>query len=206
MLSSRNLLLSSSSTTRQHLVSKFSKESYSSMNPILPVALCNKVDFFSTVSTTTTPTPNRIVETIDPNSDEYYEGHLLTDQLEYIDVIMDKAVEIEESIDRLQTLYKQKKAVAMNVQWMTANDIEELFQESQQQKKRIKELVANVKELSSEVKGRIFYNGVDAPDGTSDDMVKKDMEAVDSIIYNAWEQQKRDEQAIKIKANCHSHR
>jgi hypothetical protein len=145
----------------------------------------------------------RIVQEAD-SSDDVYEAHERTDQLEFIDVIMDKAVEIEESIDRLQTLYSKKKEVALNVQYMDAADIEALFQESEKQKKFIRELVLNVKELSHEVKGR--FNGVDAPDGTSDDMAKREMDAVDAIIYYAWEQQKRDAQAIKIKANCHSGR
>jgi hypothetical protein len=142
----------------------------------------------------------RLVAEADP-SDELYEGHSLTDQLEFIDVIMDKAVEIEESIDRLQSLYGKKKAVALNAQRMDAADIESLFLESEKQKKIIRELVSNVKELSHEVKGRF-----DATDATSDDMAQKEMDAVDAIIYYAWEQQKRDAQAIKIKANCHSHR
>jgi hypothetical protein len=189
MASSRYALLSSSS--RQPQVSRIV------INTNNSYAVNQTIHKFSTLRS-----PD-VVET-DPASDIFYEGHLLTDQLEYIDIIMDKAVEIEESIDRLHTLTQKKKEVALNVQWMDSADIEALFQESQKQKKIIRELVANVKELSNEVKGR--FNGVDAPDGTSDDMVQKDRDAVDSIIYDAWVQQKRDEQAIRTKANCDSKR
>jgi len=117
--------------------------------------------------------------------EEYYQGHLMADHLEYIDGMIEKAVEMEESINKIQDVHDKKKDLAMNVNWMESYEIRDLFKKSEQQKKELREQISSLRDILTEARSRLI--AVDAPDGTSDDMVQEDMQAVEAIINYAKE-------------------
>lgn len=117
-------------------------------------------------------------------SEDYYHGHLMADHLEYLDDMIEKTMLIESSMDELKETYNTKRDMITSVKWMESGEIEELFNKSAAQKKQIKEQLGELKILLKQAKGRAMH-GVSAPDGTSDDMNKSDMDAIDEIIEYA---------------------
>ena len=116
---------------------------------------------------------------------DYYDGHLMADHLEYIDDMIAKAVQIEESINKLQETHDKKKDLATNINWMESEEVQALFEQSDHQKQNMREQLKRLQEIMSKAKGTVI--AVDAPDGTSDDMIEEDMQAVEEIINYAKE-------------------
>jgi hypothetical protein len=120
--------------------------------------------------------------------EDYYEGHLMTDHLEYLDDILEKTVRIENSLDELLVAYAKKKellSTSTNVNWMGSHEIQDLFVSSSLQKKQMQQELSELKVLLQEAKEAALKKslvGVDAPDGISDDMIQQDMKAIEEII------------------------
>lgn len=133
----------------------------------------------ATTTTTTSVLPD----------EEYYDGHLVADHLEYLDDMMEKTLDMQTAMDALEDTYHKKKETLYksdNVKWMDSTEIDALFVQSAQQKQILREKMMALKELVEEAKKKAVvsakYRGVDGPDGISDDMIQNDMDAVSNII------------------------
>jgi hypothetical protein len=129
-------------------------------------------------------TTQRFLSTEKVPEEDYYDGHLLTDHLEYLDDMLDKTLKIETFMEELKQTYAQKRE-AFEQQGPGSNEeIEGLFEKSASQKEQISHQIASLKALLKQVQGTF---AVDAPDGTSDAQLREGLKEVDQIIDYAAE-------------------
>jgi hypothetical protein len=121
--------------------------------------------------------------------EEYVDGHLKTDQLEFLDDMIAKTVEIEETMEALKETYGKKKHAYTNVGFMESAEIDRLFETAASQKEDLSEKISLLKEVMQEAK-RTF--AVDAPDGLPDARIKEEMAEINHIIQDAAEHEDRD--------------
>src|SRR3569832_1526454 len=67
-------------------------------------------------------------------SEDYFDGHLMADHLEFLDDMIEKASVLEESLDNLKETHE---TFVQNVKWMDGQDIEQLLEPSRKQKEEI---------------------------------------------------------------------
>jgi hypothetical protein len=118
---------------------------------------------------------------------DYYNGHLMTDHLEYIDDLIEKTMEMEGSMGDLKETYTRKREIYYGdehngVRWMESSEIDALFQDAATQKAKLSEQLADMKKLLADAK-KTF--AVDAPDGYPDDLEKEELKEIDFIIEEA---------------------
>jgi len=113
--------------------------------------------------------------------EDYYDGHLLADQLEYLDDMIEKTAKMEEQMKELQEQHAMAVTQA-GVKWMDAAEIDELFKSSTQKKQELAAQMAELKELMASAR-KTF--AVDAPDGESDWHLKDEMAEINHIIDDA---------------------
>jgi hypothetical protein len=125
-------------------------------------------------------TPEKVPE------EDYYDGHLLTDHLEYLDDMLDKTLKIETSMEELKQTYAQKREAYNKHQGSGSNEeIDGLFEKSASQKQHLSHQIASLKALLMQAQGTYF--AVDAPDGTSDAQLRDGLKEVNQIIDYAAE-------------------
>jgi hypothetical protein len=114
--------------------------------------------------------------------EDYYNGHLLVDHLEYLDDMLDKTLDIESTMKDLKYTYAQKREAFQNVGSESSEEMEALFEKAASQKEQMSSQIASLKTILTNAK-----NGyaVDAPDGTSDAQVKEGLKQVNQIIDHA---------------------
>lgn len=110
-----------------------------------------------------------ITEAVVPPED-YYNGHLMADHLEYLDDMLDKTIKIENVMEDLKETYRKKKHAYENVGWMESPDIDALFATASHQKQDLSARISELKELIQKSKATF---AVDAPDGVSDVEVRR---------------------------------
>lgn len=114
---------------------------------------------------------------------DYYHGHLLCDQLEYVNDAVEKSIsEVEESIDKLEGLYAKKQSMFTTIGWTDTAEIDALFSESAEVKANMKRQLSEMKQLLKDRKNTRSSFAVDAPDGTSDGYLKEEMQEVQHIL------------------------
>jgi hypothetical protein len=114
---------------------------------------------------------------------DYYHGHLLCDQLEYINDAVEKSIsEVEQSIDKLEGLHAKKRSMFTTIGWTDTAEIDALFNESAEVKATMKRQLSEMKLLLKDQKNTKSSFAVDAPDGTSDGFFKEEMQEVQHIL------------------------
>jgi hypothetical protein len=131
-------------------------------------------------------TSSQVDAKILPN--DYYHGHLLCDQLEYVNDTIEK---IEYSVNTLDDLNEKKRSVFTKTIGLmndsSRNDLKKLFEESTATKFAMKRHLNEMKEL---LKSRPTNDSpqssfaVDAPDGMSDDCMQNELDEVRHIFYD----------------------
>ena len=121
--------------------------------------------------------------------EEYVNGHLKTDQLEFLDDMIAKTVEIEETMEALKDTYGKKKHAYTNVGWMESSEIDRLFETAATQKEDLSQKIASLKAMMKQAKGTF---AVDAPDGLPDARIKEEMAEINNIIQDAAEHEDKD--------------
>lgn len=96
--------------------------------------------------------------------------------------MLDKTLEIEESMAGLKETYAKKKEAYSNVGWMEAAEIDRLFETAASQKEQLSAQISELKSIMQSAK-RTF--AVDGPDGTPDARSSEEMEQVNHIIDEA---------------------
>lgn len=112
------------------------------------------------------------------------ELQLMAGYLEHLDSMMESTKNIEQSMQKLNETYAQKKTAIQRptIQWTDTTEIDRLFDQSQQHKDDITAEIVKMKQLMTEAR-KIF--AVEAPDGISDAMMQEDMKQVSNIIEEA---------------------
>lgn len=120
------------------------------------------------------------------SNDEYYRGHLLCDQLEYVNDTIEK---IEESVNTLEDLNYKKRSILTNTIGLmndrSRNEMKHLFEQATATKVAVKKQIQDMKDalkLYKECNKKSF--AVDAPDGLSDDCKQSEMNEVHQILLN----------------------
>ena len=109
--------------------------------------------------------------------EDYYDGHLMADRLEYLDDMLEKTLEMEGSLDKLKDTYAKKRdAVASN---KSKEELEALFAEAATQKDVMAAQIQHLKALLTNAQA---ITAVDAPDGTSDNELQDGLKEVEQII------------------------
>lgn len=116
-----------------------------------------------------------------PDAD-YYKGHLMADHLEYLDDVLEKTVELEESMQDLHDTHEKKKAVYTTIGWTDSAEMEELFQNEEAKKAALQRQIDELKEIVASAK-RSF--AVDAPDGMPDGYQQEELKEINHIIEEA---------------------
>lgn len=131
----------------------------------------------------------RIVENV-PNED-YVNGHLLTDHLEYMEDMLEVTLKMEQSMMELQDIYDEKKiALEELVETVT---LDALFEKSATQRELISGQIAELKTVLANAKAF----AADAPDGTTDAEVRDGIREANRIIDSAATNEDADSVRIK---------
>eukprot|EP00529_Nitzschia_sp_RCC80_P035806 CAMPEP_0113480462 /NCGR_PEP_ID=MMETSP0014_2-20120614/21890_1 /TAXON_ID=2857 /ORGANISM="Nitzschia sp." /LENGTH=172 /DNA_ID=CAMNT_0000373897 /DNA_START=228 /DNA_END=743 /DNA_ORIENTATION=+ /assembly_acc=CAM_ASM_000159 len=123
--------------------------------------------------------------------EDYVDGHLLTDHLEYLDDMLDVTLKMEESMAELQDLYNEKQAALAELS--DAVELDALFEKSASKKALMSSQIAELKAVLSNA--RAYAS--DAPDGTSDAEVRTNAKVVQEIIDDAAQIEDVDEVRMK---------
>jgi hypothetical protein len=109
---------------------------------------------------------------------DYYDGHLMTDHLEYVDDVLETTLKLEEIVQGMDQICAQKKHVvqlsqsAFNV--IDPAEVDDLFLQAELKSTDLKKYLASLKEIikSTQQKHTQLHDhalfAVDAPDGTPD--------------------------------------
>jgi hypothetical protein len=151
--------------------------------------------------------------------EDYYDGHLLADHLEYLDDMLDKTLKLENSMTGLKETH-DKKYEALKRNGSDTAELDALFHHAASQKSHISGQVTDLKKVLMEVTDlkKVLMEAqnnyaVDGPDGTADGQIEDDLVEIDKIIDYAVELEDVDvinkhemEDAVKKdKARDHEH-
>lgn len=125
------------------------------------------------------------VEEVVPKED-YVNGHLITDHLEYMEDMLDVTLRMEQSMQDLQEIYDEKQQALANMSEMV--EVDALFEKSAHKKAM---LSAQITELQTVLANARAY-ATDAPDGTPDAELREGAREVDRIINDAAEVEDAD--------------
>jgi hypothetical protein len=126
--------------------------------------------------------------------EDYYDGHLMADHLEYLDDMVEKTVKVESGMEELKVTYAQKRQALQSSNTSPA-EIEALFVKAAEQKGEISSQIALLKAAVMNAKRGAQAFAVDSPDGVSDAQMQRDFQQVSQIIN---QQAKSHEVASKI--------
>lgn len=112
--------------------------------------------------------------------EDYQDGHLITDHLEYLDDMIGKTLKIEDQMAQLRQTYAEKRQAVEES--ASPETIQALYWKSDAQKNAISKDVADL-HRSFLIRRKIF--AVDAPDGTSDELNDLYVEEAQSIINDS---------------------
>ncbi|KAG7365892.1 hypothetical protein IV203_028562 [Nitzschia inconspicua] len=118
------------------------------------------------------------VDEVVPKED-YVNGHLITEHLEYMEDMLDVTLRMEQSMQELQDIYDEKRQALANMSEMV--EIDALFEKSASKKAL---LSSQIEELKAVLSNARAYAS-DAPDGTSDAELREGVREVDRIINAA---------------------
>jgi hypothetical protein len=131
----------------------------------------------------------RIVEDVPP--EDYYNGHLIADHLEYLEDMMEVTLKMEESMMELQDIYDEKRLALEDMAETVTLDA--LFEKSAAQKSLLFGQIAELKTVLSNAKA--FAS--DGPDGTSDAEVREGINEVNRIIDSAAKNEDGDSVRVR---------
>jgi hypothetical protein len=121
--------------------------------------------------------------------EDYYDGHLMTEHLEYLDDMLDKTIEIEKSLDDLKETYSQKRSEYENAGLLeSSEELEQLLDQAAAQKANISIQLTNLKTIMLNA----HATAIDAPDGTSDAELRDGYQEVNKIIEHAAKYEDKD--------------
>jgi hypothetical protein len=133
-----------------------------------------------------TMTSLRCQSSIPPNVDvpeeDYYNGHLLTDHLEYLDDVLEKTIHLEEAMADLQDIRQRKKQAVDRLKERSSDEVEGLFRQADHQSETVRKHIVSIKETVQAAKQRMSPFAVDAPDGTPDGYVKEESTEIQKLI------------------------
>jgi hypothetical protein len=112
--------------------------------------------------------------------EDYYDGHLMADHLEYLDDMIEHAHLLERHLDDLQVKHLRLLSATSNIKWMDAGDIEALFGPSRRAHSSMSQ---QLQQTRHELAAKVF--AVDAPDGTADGRMQEEMREIQHIIDDA---------------------
>lgn len=123
--------------------------------------------------------------------EDYYDGHLMADHLEYLDDMIEKTLTMKKSMEDLkQTKLDAIEKASAGVKWVEADEIDRLFEQTSSQKAALGEQLAELKAKMAEA--RKTY-AVDSPDGYSDAWEKEELQEVNHIIQDAAAHEDQEE-------------
>jgi hypothetical protein len=111
--------------------------------------------------------------------EDYIDGHLLTDHLEYLDDMLDVTLKMEESMAELQDIYSEKRDALGEL--LETVELDALFEKSASQKALMSSQIAELKAVLNNA--RAYAS--DAPDGTSDAELRMNARITQEIIDDA---------------------
>jgi hypothetical protein len=111
--------------------------------------------------------------------EDYVNGHLLTEHLEYMEDMIDLTLRMEQSMLELQEIYDEKREALANLSEMVEMDA--LFEKSASTKALLSSQIAELKAVLANA--RAFAS--DAPDGTTDAELQEGVHEVNRIINDA---------------------
>lgn len=123
---------------------------------------------------------NTSSESMEVPPEDYYEGHLMADHLEYLDDMIEHANLLERHLDDLQVKHLRLLSATSNIKWMDAGDIEALFGPSRRAHSSMSQ---QLQQTRHELAAKVF--AVDAPDGTADGRIQEEMLEIQHIIEDA---------------------
>lgn len=112
--------------------------------------------------------------------EDYVDGHLINDHLEYLDDMIDKTLEIETNMERLKETYSLKRK-AYN-ESASLEEMEHLFLQAEEQKRLISAQIASLKSSLQLARSAPTGFAVDGPDGTSDELEQLYSEEVNELL------------------------
>jgi hypothetical protein len=119
---------------------------------------------------------------VDIPEEDYYNGHLLTDHLEYLDDVLEKTIHLEEAMANLQDIRLRKKQAVERLKERNSDEVEGLFRQADHQSETVRKHIVSIKETVQAAKQRMSPFAVDAPDGTPDGYMKEECSEIQKLI------------------------
>lgn len=123
--------------------------------------------------------------------DDYYDGHLIGDNLEYLEELIEKTKVLLQKMEELRERKIQAVEMAklsefdgFNSKWVASKEIDRLLEETVAQKAHITGQFEEFKAAMLDCKRTVSY-AVDAPDGVNDGEVEDMLEDINHIIEDA---------------------
>jgi 7,8-dihydro-6-hydroxymethylpterin-pyrophosphokinase len=113
--------------------------------------------------------------------EDYYNGHLLVDHLEYIDDMLDHTVKIENTVEGLKSTYAKKYEAYKTASPGATGELDALFHQAAAEKEQLTTQLKDLKNIMMRVQSNTYY-AVDSPDGMADGELVNDEVEVDRII------------------------
>ena len=145
------------------------------------------------MSAATTTNPARSFASEPVPEEDYYDGHLMVDRLEYLNDMIEKTISIESQLQELKETYNEKRQKAKSLMSESsskskaadAEDMQVLFDRAAAQKDQIScdlERLRSIMVSAASTGGKSASFAVDGPDGTSDGQVRESVDEVRKII------------------------
>ncbi|CAJ1933322.1 unnamed protein product [Cylindrotheca closterium] len=131
--------------------------------------------------------------------EDYYNGHLLADHLEYIDDMLDHTLNIENTVEGLKSIHAKKYEAYKTLSPGATSELDALFHQAAAEKEELSKQLKDLKNMMMKVQKNPFF-AVDSPDGMADAELVNDEAEVDRIIDYAskFEDTEMVEQKHKI--------
>jgi hypothetical protein len=110
---------------------------------------------------------------VDIPEEDYYNGHLLTDHLEYLDDVLEKTIHFEEFMVDLQDIWHRKKR---------AEEVESLSRQANHHSEMVRKHIGSAKQTVKVAKQWVSPFAVDAPDGTPDGYTQEESTEIQKLI------------------------
>lgn len=121
--------------------------------------------------------------------EDYVDGHLVNEHLEYLNDMVDKTLELEKSLDELKDTYSAKRKAYKEAGLLEKDsELETLMDKAAEQKANISSQIANLKTVMMNA----HTMAIDAPDGMSDAELRDNFRQVNQIIDHASKHEDTD--------------
>jgi hypothetical protein len=144
---------------------------------------------FRTMSTMTSAASTAATEREEVPPEDYYDGHLVANQLEYLNDLIEHTDLLGRHLEDLKDKHRNlllassmsnHPGITSTIKWMEVTEVDALFEPARRAHSTMRQ---HLQDTRSELQRRVY--AVDAPDGESDGRVQEEMMEIRNIVDDA---------------------